>query len=301
MTKLNSFINALPIDTKLTHYQIKDILGQGSFGITYRANDPRLRRTVAIKEFFPEEFVKRGTNGELQLKSASNASIFKEGTKSFLNEAQNLAMFRHQNIVQVYSIFKKHNTIYMVMEFEKGNSLVSACKRKTHWSEEELLNIVLPLLDGLKTIHSKDMIHRDIKPANIYIREDNSPVLLDFGAARQVIGEQSKTLTRILTPGYAPMEQYLTSSKTQGPWTDIYALGAVLYRILTGKKPEDAASRSSAAVMDEPDPHPLAVEVGKERYSHAFLQAIDHAMEILTKNRPQNVETWKKELQNGIV
>lgn len=287
-----NFPDALPAATTLLQYRIEEVLGQGGFGLTYLARDERLEMPVAIKEFFAQDISVRDCNLQIRPKSSLHSEQFNWGMTRFLDEARNLARFRHPNIVQVLNFFEENGTAYMVMAYEHGDSMAAVLKRCPQLSESQLLEIVLPLLSGMETLHDAGYIHRDIKPGNIYLRENGSPVLLDFGSARQAIGEQTKTLTAILTPGYAPFEQYFSSSKRQGPWTDIYSMGGVLYRAVTGKTPTHATDRSSALLRDERDPLQHAIDFSGGSYSDAFLQAIDSALAVLEANRPQTTKEW---------
>lgn len=286
--------DALPIGvTLLNQYRIDQVLGQGGFGLTYLAHDIRLNIPVALKEFFAQGMSVRAGELTVRAKSTIHQEAFQYGLTRFLDEARNLARFRHPNIVQVLNFFEEHGSAYMVMTYEEGYAMSNALKLKRTLPEDNLLKIVLPLLDGLKVLHSAGFTHRDIKPDNIYIRnQDGSPVLLDFGSARQTTGDHTKSLTTMLTPGYAPFEQYYTSSKKQGPWTDIYSMAAVLYRSVTGRLPVNATDRSSALLQHEPDPLPSAVSLGKGRYSESFLVAIDKGLTLLEKQRPQNIDAW---------
>ena len=200
---------------------------------------------------------------------------------------------KHPNIVRVLNFFEDNGSAYMVMEFEQGQSLAALLRQKPQLSEDLLLSTLFPLLDGLKKLHGMGFIHRDIKPGNIYIREDGSPVLLDFGAARQVTGADEQPLTAFLTPGYAPFEQYMDSGQPQGPWTDIYALGAVLYRIISGQTPIRATNRGNARLHQRPDPMPTAETMGRGRFSPGFLTSVDWALQVLPGDRPQNIAAWE--------
>jgi hypothetical protein len=192
-------------------------------------------------------------------------------------------------------VFEANSTAYMVMEYERGESLEKLLKAKKISGEAKLRALIMPLLDGLKVVHEAGFIHRDIKPDNIFLRENGTPVLLDFGSARQAIGVATRTLTALVTPGYAPFEQYDTSTageKKQGPWTDIYSLGATLYRAVTGAGPPDAMGRVNA-VMAGTDILKPATEAAKGEFSPAFLTAIDWALEFLPENRPQSIDEWR--------
>ena len=177
------------------------------------------------------------------------------------------------------------------MDYVEGEDLSAYLTRKGTLSEDELKGILYPLLDGLEVVHRADFLHRDIKPGNIVLRKDGSPVLLDFGAARQAIGAKSRSITSIVTPGYAPIEQYSSRGDQQGPWTDLYALGGVCYRALTGQVPDDAMDR----VRDDP-----LIPVSQRcagRVSGDFLSAIDEALSVDEGNRPQSVAAWREELE----
>lgn len=287
--------NALRPGHKLHWYQIEKVLGQGGFGITYLAYDANLDQHVAIKEYLPMELAVR--EGDFSVYPASEAQDerYKWGLDRFLTEARTLARFKHSAIVRVMSVFEENNTAYMVMEYQQGQSLQELLERERTLTESELIDLVKPMLDGLETIHSQGFIHRDIKPSNIYIHDDGQPVLLDFGSARQALGEHTQTLTSVVSPGYAPFEQYYSRSDRQGPWTDIYGLGATLYRCITGLQPMAAIDRSEAILKAERDVFVAASEIGAGKYSHAFLAAVDHALQFNEKKRPQTIAEWRQQ------
>ena len=243
--------NSLKNNHRLHWYLIDKVLGQGGFGITYLAHDPNLDQFVAVKEYLPMELAVRDSDNSVYPASEANGERYRWGLERFISEARTLAKFKHPAIVRVLSVFEENNTAYMVMEYERGESFQQVIDQRKQFTEQELMQILGPLLDGLELIHSHGFIHRDIKPANIYIRRDGSPVLLDFGSARQALGEQTKSLTSIVSPGYAPFEQYYSKSDKQGPWTDIYSLAATVYRAMTGLMPMDAIDRSEAILKAE--------------------------------------------------
>lgn len=287
--------NALPSGYKLHWYVIGSVIGKGGFGITYLALDTNLDQRVAIKEFLPIELATRTDDSRVHPISEDHSDTYGWGLNRFVTEARTLAKFRHPNVVRVMSVFEANSTAYMVMEYERGESLEKMLKAKKITGEAKLRALIMPLLDGLKVVHDAGFIHRDIKPDNIYLRENGTPVLLDFGSARQAIGVATRTLTALVTPGYAPFEQYDTSKageKKQGPWTDIYSLGATLYRAVAGKGPPDAMGRVNA-VMGGTDILKPASEVANGDYSEGFLSAIDWALEFLPENRPQTVDEWR--------
>jgi serine/threonine protein kinase len=240
---LSSDIRSLPIGYVLSDYRIEGSLGHGAFGITYLATDTMLNRKVAIKEYFPREFAHR--DGTLIVKAAGNKEDrenFFWGLTRFLEEARVLALFDHPNIVPVRRFFEANGTAYLVMDYCDGIPLDTLISRDGSLTKDQVFKILYPILDGLERVHKANFLHRDIKPANIFIKADGAPVLLDFGAARQEMLSHSRSVTSMATPGYAAFEQYSTHGK-QGPWTDIYGLGATLYRAITGEKPQDAPDR----------------------------------------------------------
>ncbi len=289
--------NSLQSGYELHWYTIKEILGQGGFGITYLATDTNLEEDVAIKEFLPIELAMREGDYSIHPLSEGHKDNYEWGLDRFIKEARTLTKFKHPNIVRVRSVFNENNTAYMVMEFERGKSLQEILSRRKTMDEAELMKIILPLLGGLDVVHAANFIHRDIKPANIFIREDGSPLLLDFGSARQALGEETKTLTSLVSPGYAPFEQYYSKSDEQGPFTDIYGLGATLYRAVTGLSPMDAVDRSKSILQTSTDTIVTCTEIAKDKYSERFLAAIDHAMKFKADERPQTVTDWKKEFE----
>ncbi len=283
--------NALPYGFQLNEYQIKSVLGKpGGFGITYLATDIHLRQLVAIKEYLPTDFAIREGVSTVYVRSSSDEASFQWGLKCFIEEARVLAKFNHHHIVKVLRFFETNGTAYMVMEYQRGKSLSDYLKQKQTLTEEELLTIIFPLLDGLSEIHKAGILHRDIKPNNIYIRDDNTPVLLDFGSARYRVGQHTRSVTSIVTPGYAPLEQYDNDMKEQGPWTDIYALGGVMYCAISGETPPAATRR----VMK--DPIVPAIKRGKNKYNSLLLKTIDWALELSEEDRPQSVEEWREKI-----
>ena len=290
--------NSLPIGTILHHYEIKMVLGRGGFGITYKAYDTHLEMPVAIKEFFPSGFVIRNMNKTIRPSSGDEINKYEWGMDRFLQEAQILARFQHPSIVRVLNFFRENNSAYVVMGFEEGRSLSKILSVRKTLEETVLLRILWPLMDGLALLHAGGYIHRDIKPANIYIRNDGNPVLLDFGSARAAMGDNDGNLTALLTPGYGPYEQYFNNNKKQGPWTDIYALGALFYRIISGKVPVNAMVRCNAILEKTTDPLIPAVEVGAGKYSRVFLEAVDFAMAVMEKDRPQSIQEWRLKLKS---
>ena len=266
------------------------VLGYGGFGITYLGWNIALDIPVAIKEYLPADLATREQDLSVVPQSSQVASDFQWGLERFLDEARTLARFQHPNIVRVHQYFEAHGTAYIAMDYVEGEDLSAYLTRKGTLSEDELKAILYPLLDGLEVVHRAAFLHRDIKPDNIVIRDvDSVPVLLDFGSARQAIGAKSRPVTSIVTAGYAPIEQY-SSRERQGAWTDIYALGGVCYRALTGQVPEDATDR----VRNDP-----LIPVAKRcsgQASRGFLSAIDAALSVDEADRPQSVGAWREVL-----
>lgn len=283
---------ALKSGTELVgDYRIARVLGAGGFGITYLADELALGRAVTIKEYFPADFAVRGDALDAVPRSENCAGDYTWGLDRFIEEAQTLARFNHPNIVRVYRYFRANRTAYMVLHFEEGQSLKSWLKSLGRAPrQKELDNIIGPLLKALEEIHKADFLHRDIAPDNIIIRKDGTPVLIDFGSARGEIAAHSKTVSALVKPGYSPYEQYAETGKRQGPWTDIYALGATLYHAVTGKRPPDAPSRM---VKDEFVP---AREAAVGAYRAGFLAAIDRALALTIDERPQTIAAWRGDL-----
>jgi len=205
-------------------------------------------------------------------------------------EARTLATFRHPNIVRVARFFEANHTAYMVLEFERGQSLKQWRQKRQFVPENVLVERLAPLLDGLAAVHAAGYLHRDIKPDNIHVRDDDGTlVLLDFGSARQTASEKADA-GAVVTPGYGPIEQYANGGR-QGPWTDIYSFGATLFWVVTGRKPIDAPSR-----LADPDPQPRAEDLCRGRYSPEFLRAIDWALAMHPTHRPQDVAQFRSAL-----
>jgi serine/threonine protein kinase/HAMP domain-containing protein len=273
----------------LFEYRIDAVLGQGGFGITYLATDVNLNARVAIKEYLPADYAQRASDKSVSPRWPEDRDFYQSGLDSFLVEARTLASFRHPNIVRVARFFEANRTAYMVLEYERGKPLKRWWPGRKEMREGELLGLIQPLLDGLAAVHVAGYLHRDIKPDNIYVRkEDGSLVLLDFGAARLAIGA-SGSQGDVVTPGYAPPEQY--DGGAQGPWTDLYALAATLYWMVSGAKPPAAPARRSGA-----EPMVPAAVVGRGRYGDEFLRAIDWALELDPSARPRDVRQWAEKL-----
>ncbi len=285
--KQAEYQHALPTGTRLDTYEIESVIGSGGFGITYKARDTQLNHLVAIKEYLPVQLAWRTDSTQVVPKSEADTESYAYGLQQFIEEGRALALFKHPNIVRVVRYFQANGTAYLVMEYEQGMSFKDYLRENPKPDEHYLLSLLLALLDGLQAIHAQKYLHRDIKPGNIYIREQGDPVLLDFGSARQALTQQSQSFTRIVTAGYAPFEQYPGNIK-QTPATDLYALGATLYRAVTGKVPVNALQRFNDLQIDNRDPLVPAVEAGASMYSKAFLKLIDWMIQVYPQHRPQS-------------
>ena len=292
MTQNSAHRGALPPGHRLADYLIERVLGHDGFGITYLATDEHLRHAVAIKEYLPSDIAMREAGYSVIAKSQAEETDFDWGMERFMDEGRMLARFDHPNIVRIHRFFEAHGTAYIVMEYVEGETLAALLKRVGTLAEAELQRHVLPLVDGLREVHRAGFLHRDIKPGNVVICPDGSPVLVDFGSARQALGAKSRSVTAVVTPGYAPIEQYSTKGN-QGPWTDLYALGAVLYRCVTGRTPEEAAER---VIQDEMIP---AARAAAGSYGRGLLAGIDALLAVRAEDRPQSLTAWREMLGGG--
>jgi serine/threonine protein kinase len=272
-------------------YRIVRVLGAGGFGITYLARDTRLGADVALKEYFPASLAYREDGATVQPIGSQAGDNYSWGLDRFLAEAQTVARLRHTNIVRVSRYFKENGTAYMVLGFVEGQDLESWLRDLGHPpTQGELDGIVGPVLDALKVVHNADVVHRDIKPQNIYIRAvDGAPIILDFGAARQALGEHTRATAAFVSPGYSPPESHLNDPAEQGPWTDIYSLAATLYRAVVGKPPAQVLSRVSHDTYV-----PLARQLSNAAsYRANFLAAIDQGLRVRREERPESVTAWR--------
>lgn len=289
--------NALPADYVLGRYTIRSVLGAGGFGITYRATYADTGEAVAIKEYLPSGISARGGDGvSVHPISADEKDAFDYGLERFRREAQTLARFHHPAIVSVLGFFEANGTAYTVMGYERGESLAGILGRYRRLEQSELDEILFPLLDGLETVHRAGVFHRDIKPENIFIRIDGTPVLLDFGAARQDLGERSHAVKVVVSPPYAPVEQYASDGNV-GPWTDIYALAITLYVAATGQMPAAATKRGHAALRQAPDPLVPIDQLVGSRFQTAFVRAVEHGMALREDARPRSIGEWRAEFK----
>ena len=299
--RLTNVGDVLASGTRIEEFAIERELRSGGFGVTYLARDRSLGRVVAIKEYLPREWGGRRADGAVGPRSASCAEDYRWGLTRFLDEARILARLDHARIVRVYRVIEARGTAYMVMEYVEGRNLEETLEAEGPWPEARVRALLEALLPGLATVHEAGLLHRDIKPSNVMLRADGTPVLIDFGAARYAAGAHSRSLTSVLTPGYAPHEQYQSAGK-QGPWTDIYALGAVAYRALTGRPPAEATervdsiargARADARAHRNPDPLPPVSAAAAGTVSDAFGAAMTAALSVWPEDRPRDVAAWR--------
>lgn len=271
-------------------YMVGGVLGEGGFGITYIGRDTILDMTVAIKEYFPSGVVNRNNTISAEITSPIGDALtfFEKGKKSFLDEARILAKFSNeQSIVSVRDFFSENNTAYIVMEYLEGVDLKTFIEKNGAMDFKTVVNMLSPVMTALSKIHSQGLIHRDISPSNIMILNDGTVKLLDFGAAREVSGADEKSLSILLKPGYAPEEQYRTKGN-QGPWTDVYALCATMYKMLTGITPDDAMNRLFSDELKTPTELGVTIDPIAEK-------ALLKGLSVMQKDRYQNID----ELLNG--
>ncbi len=281
--------HTLPEGTRLLDYEIVGPIGEGGFGIVYLAWDTVREQHVAIKEYLPAVLASRASASPgVVLKSQRHGDSFRIGMRSFVNEARILARFEHPALVRVLQFWEDNGTAYMAMPYYAGPTLARALAELGRPPEEdEILDWLRPLVDALRTMHALSCFHRDIAPDNILLT-DEGPVLLDFGAARRVIDGMGGAPTVVFKPGFAPIEQCGDgAAMKQGAWTDLYALGSVVYMAITGRPPVPSIERLMGTSLQ-----PLS-ELGRGRYSARFLAGIDAAMALHPHNRPQSVaEFW---------
>jgi TPR repeat protein/serine/threonine protein kinase len=284
---------ALPAGTKIFEFEIASVLGHGGFGITYKALDTDLQKTVAIKEFFPNDLAGRASSVTVRAKSSALGQEFQQGLKAFLEEARLIARFQHPNIVGVQRFFEAHGTGYIVFTYETGQTLSQRLATGS-LPEAELRQMLEGVLAGLEVVHEAAILHRDLKPNNIMLRTNGTPVLIDFGAARDFQHRHSRTVTAIASAGYAPPEQYGVGGQ-QGPWSDFYALGAIAYRCVTGVTPTDSLRRLRN------DPLKPVVEAARGKYDAGLLRTIDWMLRVEEADRPVSVAQVRAALAGGAI
>ena len=286
----------------INRYEIISSLGQGGFGVAYKAKDLQKKKLVAIKEFLPSGCSIYRNNNDMLLGSLEYEEAYTEGLKRFKLEAKNLSLFKHPNIVKITDYFSSHNSSYYVMKFEHGLPLDQFLMKKNRLlNQDEIINLIFPILEGLKEMHSKKMYHRDVKPENIFITGKGMPILIDFGAARMAMINKSQKFTRILTQGYAPPEQYESTASRQGAWTDIYAVAALMYEMVVGKKPTNSLRRVTSIYQKniaDPLVYPIIQDV--REFDDDFLNVIMSALSIRIDERPQTVVEFQDMMMNSI-
>ena len=277
---------ALQPGQTIGRYEIVSVLGQGGFGITYRARDVQLGREVAIKEYLPSALAIRQGGATVLPRTTKMADDFGWGRDRFVTEGRTLAsLHRATAIVHVFDYLEANGTAYIVMELLSGETLEERIAKNGKLSSEEVDRILWPLLDGLEQVHSAGFLHRDIKPANILLDAAGNPTLIDFGASRAAMAGRSTALTAIFTPGYAAAEQ-MTSAK-QGPWTDIYGLSATLYHAIVGRTPPGAFDRMLSDTYE-----PLS-QIKPAGFSPGVLAGIDAGLAVVASDRPQSIAGWR--------
>lgn len=285
--------SALPIGTRIGRYRLEAVLGQGAYGITYRAHDLQLERDVAVKEYLPALLATRLDGLTVLPRSTQAADDFAWGRTRFLDEAQTLArLARAPAVVQVHDYLEANGTAYVVMQLVEGETLGSRWRRDGRLSPAAVERLVPPLLDGLQQIHAAGVLHRDIKPDNIIVAADGAPTLIDFGASRVAVADRTQALTAVYTPRYAAPEQ-MTSGQ-QGPYTDIYALAATLYVCVSGKEPPGATQR----VLNG-DAMPPARDIARGDFGYELLAAIDAGLLLQPEERPQTIAAWREVFATG--
>ena len=285
--------NQLPLGTVLGDFTITGIVGEGGFGIVYLAHESTLDRVVAIKEYLPSSIAGRTGNQSVMVRSHANTNAYASGLKNFLREAQLLARFSHPAMVEVHRVWEQNSTAYMAMRFYDGKTLRELRQAEQTFDELDIRRVMEPIFDAVSLLHAQNVIHRDVSPDNILMRGNGNPVLLDLGAARLVIGGMTQALTTILKPGYAPIEQYVDDgTMRQGPWTDVYGLGAVLYFLLTGGPPPQAVAR----MITDPLRKALASAI-KVSVPPPFIEAVVKALAVRPDERFQSVDELRDALQ----
>jgi serine/threonine protein kinase len=277
----------LPQGTQLQKYRIVRVLAVGGFSFVYLAHDEN-DAPVAIKEYLPSTLALR-VNGVVKIQE-DHWARFRAGMQSFFEEAGAIAHLEHPNIVRVLDFFRANDTVYLVMRYERGRSLAEHIKSRRGPAEELWVrNTFLQLLDGLREVHARKLLHLDIKPANVYLREDGTPVLIDFGAARQVLSAEGMNLPPMFTPGFAPPELHVRRQDL-GPWSDIYSVGATMYACLASASPQSAAERLQDDLVV-----PARRAFARE-YAADLLEIVDWCLELDHLRRPQSVRALQKAL-----
>lgn len=279
----------LPAGFQLDGYTIQSKVSGGGFGLVYLAQDQQ-GQAVALKEYLPVGVVQRQADGSVQPITEADQGAFRYGMRCFFEEGRALANLSHPNVVRVLNFFRANNTVYMAMRFEQGDTLHRLIHvEPTALLEPVITTIFIQLLNGLREVHARKLLHLDIKPGNIFIRTDGSPVLIDFGSARQALSHGPAAIAPMYTPGFAAPELYKQRDR-MGPWTDIYAIGASMYACITKCGPPPADKR-----LESDEMVPVARSYAGF-YSEGFLNLIDEMLRLPDVDRPQSVFTVQKRL-----
>jgi serine/threonine protein kinase len=279
----------LPNGLPLEEYTIERQLSLGGFSIVYLARDPA-GTLVAIKEYLPNSLALRGEGEIKPVISEDHLGAFRYGMKCFFEDGRSLAKLSHPNVIRVLNFFRANDTVYMVMEYEQGRTLQEFIQRhQGHISERFIRGVFTRMLNGLREVHSHKLLHLDLKPSNIYLRADNTPVLIDFGAARQTLSSDQPMLKPMYTPGFASPEHY-GSRKDLGPWSDIYSVGASMYACLAAGAPQAADERIKKDTL-----MPAMIR-WEGQYSDRLLEIIDWCLNLNHLYRPQSVFALQKAL-----
>ena len=296
----------LPNGTEIASgHRIQHKLGQGSFGITYCVRSPTGDTTLALKEYAPRDMAFRGR--DFQVRSRPHMEqAYAQGLDAFRREAEALRKHGgHPNIVRVRALFSKFNTAYILMDLISGEHLRSLIRNKQFPDHRQLFRFLRQIGSALTHLHNQELLHRDVKPENIMIDREGTPILIDFGAARQVVPSGHNTM--IFTPQYAPIEQrdrrvtHDGKPMLEGPWTDIYALGVIAYELACGQPPANSLERASKVLAEQPDPYVPLVERAEEKFDQAFCNAVDRACKLFPANVPAPSSNGCEDLREDVV
>ena len=288
--------NSLVIGSMLEEFEILSVLGAGGFGITYKVRDTNLNKLMVIKEYMPSQFASRDNKSVVTCIS-TNIDDFEWGMNRFMEEAKVLSEFEHPNVVKARRLFKANNTAYFVMDYYEGETLEDYIKSNQNhiFTQDEILSVIMPIIEGLKVVHNQGFLHRDIAPDNIFLCIKKAPILIDFGASRHALGTKSQNISTIVKHGYSPPEQYTSKSK-QDETTDLYAISAVIYEMITGDRPPESTHRQTEVFDDNKDPIEDIVTKYKDRFKVSFLETISQGLKIRQKDRIQTIEEFQKGL-----
>jgi serine/threonine protein kinase len=275
-------------------YRIIGKLNECGLDIIYLAEELTLNYKVAIKEFMPRELATRSQINMSIFPYSDRIDAFNQLIKKFEEDAKFFISLRHLNIIMAYKLIKANNTIYMVMDYEEGETLNSYLEKYPKLNEDEIINIMNPVFEAIKYVHSKNILHKDIAPDNIYMRKNGTPMVIGFGSAQHIMTKYSKDITLIVKEGYSPPEQYGHSKLS--PPTDIYALGAVLYRMMSGKRPVSSQKRQHTLYSDEKDPLENLNRICKNKYSKNLIDVVNKAMNLKREDRFQTIDEMQRAL-----